>query len=168
MAVAVRYTEVGSWYDAGGNTQAVNPHSRFRIEMKTIGNAYKFSGMTDAQAESYLHNTIAKDGFWQEGDNLRPEVVRRDIHVNGYWTANRVNNHIVNYGGQSFHIWTRTRTGQRSGAAGKRDVPGVYQDYRADNKSLYWRVAGNQDIGAFGGGSAKGMFVLPWLSLNQR
>ena len=73
----------------------------------------------------------------------------------------------MNYGGQSFHIWTRTRTGQRSIAAGNKDVPGVYQDYRADNKSLYWRVAGNQDIGAFGGGSAKGMFVLPWLSLNQ-
>ena len=168
MAVAVRYTEVGAWYDAGGNTQAVNPHSRFRIEMKTIGNAYKFSGMTDAQAESYLHNTIAKDGFWQDGYDLRPEVIRREIHVNGYWTSNRVHNHIVNYGGQSFHIWTRTRTGQRSIAAGNKDVPGVYQDYRADNKSLYWRVAGNQDIGAFGGGSAKGMFVLPWLSLNQR
>ena len=168
MAVAVRYTEVGAWYDAGGNTQAVNPHSRFRIEMKTIGNAYKFSGMTDAQAESYLHNTIAKDGFWQDGYDLRPEVIRREIHVNGYWTSNRVHNHIVNYGGQSFHIWTRTRTGQRSIAAGNKDVPGVYQDYRADNKSLYWRVAGNQDIGAFGGGSAKGIFVLPWLSLNQR
>ena len=168
MAVAVRYTEVGAWYDAGTNTQVINPHSRFRIEMKTIGNAYKFSEMTDAQAESYLHNTIAKDGFWQEGDDLRPEVIRREIHVNGYWISNKVHNHVVKYGGQSFHIWTRTRSGQRSIAAGNKDVPGVYQDYRADNKSLYWRVAGNQDIGAFGGGSAKGMFVLPWLSLNQR
>ena len=167
MAVAVRYTEVGAWFDAGTNTQVINPHSRFRIEMKTIGNAYKFSEMTDAQAESYLHNTIAKDGFWQEGDDLRPEVIRREIHVNGYWTSNKVNNHVVKYGGQSFHIWTRTRSGQRSAASGKRDVPGIYQNYRADNKSLYWRVAGTPDIGVFGGGSSKGIFVLPWLSLNQ-
>lgn len=167
MAVAVRYTEVGAWFDAGTNTQVINPHSRFRIEMKTIGNAYKFSEMTDAQAESYLHNTIAKDGFWQEGDDLRPEVIRREIHVNGYWISNKVNNHVVKYGGQSFHIWTRTRSGQRTATSGKRDVPGIYQDYRADNKSLYWRVAGTPDIGAFGGGSSKGIFVLPWLSLNQ-
>ena len=167
MAVAVRYTEVGAWYDAGTNTQVINPHSRFRIEMKTIGNAYQFSGMTEAQAESYLHNTIAKDGFWQEGDDLRPEVIRREIHVNGYWISNKVHNHVVKYGGQAFHIWTRTRSGQRSAAAGNRDVPGIYQDYRADNKSLYWRVAGAPDIGAFGGGSSKGIFVLPWLSLNQ-
>lgn len=168
MAVAVRYTELGAWYNGDGTSSTtVSPHSRFIIDMKTIGNAYTFSNLSDSQAESYLRHTISKDAFWQNGNDLHPEIIRRVIHVNGYYAPNRANSNIVYGGGQGFYIWTRSRKGQTKPGGQKKDFPGIYTDKRASDKSLYWYISDPSDTGSSFFGSGKGMFVLPWLSVNQ-
>lgn len=168
MAVAVRYTELGAWYNGNGTSSTtVSPHSRFIIDMKTIGNAYTFSNLSDSQAESYLRHTISKDAFWQNGNDLHPEIIRRVIHVNGYYAPNRANSNIVYGGGQGFYIWTRSRKGQTKPGGQKKDFPGIYTDKRASDKSLYWYISDPSDIGSSFSGSGRGMFVLPWLSVNQ-
>ena len=169
MAVAVRYTELGAWYNGDGiSSTTVSPHSRFIIDMKTIGNAYTFSNLSDSQAQSYLRNTISKDAFWQNGNDLHPEIIRRVIHVNGYYAPNRANNNIVYGGGQGFYIWTRSRKGQTKPGGLKKDFPGIYTDKRSSDKSLYWYIADPSDTGSSFSGSGRGMFVLPWLSVNQQ
>lgn len=168
MAVAVRYTELGAWYNGDGTSSTtVSPHSRFIIDMKTIGNAYTFSNLSDSQAESYLRHTISKDAFWQNGNDLHPEIIRRVIHVNGYYAPNRANSNIVYGGGQGFYIWTRSRKGQTKPGGQKKDFPGIYTDKRASDKSLYWYISDSSDTGSSFSGSGRGMFVLPWLSVNQ-
>lgn len=168
MAVAVRYTELGAWYNGDGTSSTtVSPHSRFIIDMKTIGNAYTFSNLSDSQAESYLRHTISKDAFWQNGNDLHPEIIRRVIHVNGYYAPNRANSNIVYGGGQGFYIWTRSRKGQTKPGGQKKDFPGIYTDKRASDKSLYWYISDPSDTGSSFSGSGRGMFVLPWLSVNQ-
>ena len=169
MAVAVRYTELGAWYNGDGTSSTtVSPHSRFIIDMKTIGNAYTFSNLSDSQAQSYLRNTISKDAFWQNGNDLHPEIIRRVIHVNGYYAPNRANSNIVHGGGQGFYIWTRSRKGQTKPGGLKKDFPGIYTDKRSSDKSLYWYIADPSDTGSSFFGSGKGIFVLPWLSVNQQ
>lgn len=182
MAVAVRYTEVGKWYNTnkgagdfkvpidppyGGSTTIINPHSRFRIEMKTIGNAYNFKNMTDTQAEKYLKEVIAQDSFWTEGNDTRSEILQRDLHLNGIWSDN-AQNEKIDYGGQSFFFWTRMRTDQQPSGnipgALKTNGPGVYQDQRMDNGSLHYHDATTVDIGK---GQARGYCVLPWMSVYQ-
>lgn len=168
MAVAVRYTELGAWYNGDGTSSTtISPHSRFIIDMKTIGNAYTFSNLSEGQAESYLRHTISKDAFWQNGNDLHPEIIRRVIHVNGYYAPNRANSNIVYGGGQGFYIWTRSRKGQTKPGGQKKDFPGIYTDKRASDKSLYWYISDPSDTGSSFSGSGKGMFVLPWLSVNQ-
>lgn len=168
MAVAVRYTELGAWYNGDGTSSTtVSPHSRFIIDMKTIGNAYTFSNLSDSQAESYLRHTISKDAFWQNGNDLHPEIIRRVIHVNGYYAPNRANSNIVYGGGQGFYIWTRSRKGQTKPGGQKEDFPGIYTDKRASDKSLYWYISDPSETGSSFSGSGRGMFVLPWLSVNQ-
>lgn len=165
MAVGVRYTEIGKWYNGSGETVGViNPRSRYRIEMKTIGNAYGFKSLTDEQAKQYLKNVISKKSFWETESGMRlPEVVVREIHVNGYWTTTQTGN----YGGQSFYIWTRNRHDQSTTNTGKTTYPGVYQNLRSDNGGLLWRVATKAEVGGIGGHFHKGFYVLPWLSLDQ-
>ena len=169
MAVAVRYTELGAWYNGDGTSSTtISPHSRFIIDMKTIGNAYTFSNLSESQAESYLRHTISKDAFWQNGNDLHPEIIRRVIHVNGYYVPNKVNSSIVHGGGQGFYIWTRSRKGQtKPGGLKDRDFPGIYTDKRASDKSLYWYIADPSDTGSSFFGSGRGLSVLPWLSVNQ-
>lgn len=182
MAVAVRYTEIGKWYNVnkgagdfkvpidppyGGSTTIINPESRFRIEMKTIGNAYNFKNMTDTQAEKYLKEVIAQDSFWTKDNDTRPEILQRELHLNGIWSDN-AQNEKIDYGGQSFFFWTRMRTDQQPSGnipgALKTNGPGVYQDQRMDNGSLHYHDATTVDIGK---GQARGYCVLPWMSVYQ-
>ena len=180
MAVAVRYTEIGKWYNPNLGTNygvpiddprevlptSINTHSRFRIEMKTIGNAYNFKDMTDAQAEKYLKDIITLDSFWQKGDDTRSEILQRDLHLNGVWSDN--GNNRTTYGGQSFFFWTRERTDQQPSGnttgALKRSAPGVYEDHRMDNSSLHYHDATPIEIGI---GQTRGYCVLPWMSVYQ-
>ena len=178
MAVAVRYTEIGKWYNPnlGTNygvpiddpsdvtTTSINRHSRFRIEMKTIGNVYRFKTMSMEQAEKYLKDVIIKDNFWQDGFDLRPEVISRTIHVNGIWASNQVNDFSITYGGQALFIWTRKRNDQMLSTSLKQPYPGVYQNHRMDNDGLYYHTTSAAEIGTKGG---RGYYVLPWLSLYQ-
>ena len=179
MAVAVRYTEGGKWYnpnrgapgygvpvdDGGSSSKSINPRSFFQIDMKPLGNAYQFKDMTDDEAEKYLKEEIAKESFWTDRDKRRPEVLTRRFHVNGYWEADATTDWSIDYGGQAFFLWTRTRSDQTGSAGGlKRTYPGVYQNQRMDNKSLYWHQATVQELGI---GSNRGYFVLPWLSMYQ-
>lgn len=165
MAVAVRYTEIGRWYNSGTFTSnaAVNPDSRFRIDMKSIGNAYNYKDLSDADAEKFLLTEVAKDDFWEKTDKtLHPEVVSRTIHVNGMWK-----NGAHTYGGQGFYIWTRLLGDQTSNELGKRFGPGVYQNIRTDNKGMYWRVVTMREYGGVAGFDHIGLYLLPWLSVNQ-
>ena len=165
MAVAVRYTEIGRWYNSGTFTSntAVNPDSRFRIEMKSIGNAYNYKDLSDADAEKFLLTEVAKDDFWEKPDKkLHPEVVSRTIHVNGMWK-----NGAHTYGGQGFYIWTRLLGDQTSSELGKRFGPGVYQNIRTDNKGMHWRVVTMREYGGVAGFDHIGLYLLPWLSVNQ-
>lgn len=181
MAVAVRYTEIGKWYNPNLGTNygvpiddprdvtptSINRHSRFRIEMKTIGNAYGFKSMTDNQAEKYLKEIITLDSFWQKGDDARSEILQRDLHLNGAWSHN--GNKKVTYGGQGFFFWTRERTDQRPSGnipgALKTNGPGVYEDHRMDNGSLHYHHASPIEIGI---GQTRGYCVLPWMSVHQQ
>ena len=180
MAVAVRYTEIGKWYNPnlGTNygvpiddptdvtTSSINRHSRFRIEMKTIGNAYNFKSMTDNQAEKYLKDVIAQESFWTKDNDTRSEILQRDLHLNGIWSDNGDNK--ITYGGQSFFFWTRERTDQRpsSSTSGglKTNAPGVYQNQRMDNGSLHYHDATVIEVGT---GQTRGYCVLPWMSVYQ-
>lgn len=179
MAVAVRYTEGGKWYNpnlgsapqgvpvdppVGGSTTVINPRSFFSIEMKTIGNAFKFKDMTMDEAEKYLKEVIVKDSFWQNGTELRPEVIKRTIHVNGIWSSDRTNDFQIDYGGQAIFIWTRELNDQWPSTGPKRTVPGVYQNQRIDNGGLHYHNASILEIGTKG---TRGYYVLPWLSLHQ-
>ena len=179
MAVAVRYTEGGKWYNpnpgsafqnvpvdppVGGSTTVINPRSFFSIEMKTIGNAFKFKDMTMDEAEKYLKEVIVKDDFWQNGTELRPEVIKRTIHVNGIWSSDRTNDFQIDYGGQAIFIWTRELNDQWASKGPRRTVPGVYQNQRIDNGGLYYHNASILEIGTKG---TRGYYVLPWLSLHQ-
>lgn len=179
MAVAVRYTEGGKWYNpnlgsapqgvpvdppVGGSTTVINPRSFFSIEMKTIGNAFKFKDMTMDDAEKYLKEVIVKDSFWQNGTELRPEVIKRTIHVNGIWSSDRTNDFQIDYGGQAIFIWTRELNDQWPSTGPRRTVPGVYQNQRIDNGGLHYHNASILEIGTKG---TRGYYVLPWLSLHQ-
>ena len=183
MAVAVRYTEGGKWYNTnlgdnktppgttleaphGGSTLIVNPRSYFQIDMKSLGNAYQFKDMSDEEAEKYLKEKIATRDFWQDGDEIRPEIVTRRIHVNGVWSADAVAHYQIDYGGQGIFLWTRMRSDQFAPGVGglKRTFPGVYQNQRMDNKGWYWHTASPLEIST---GGNRGYFILPWLSLNQ-
>lgn len=179
MAVAVRYTEGGKWYNpnpgstpqgvpvdqpAGGSTKTINPRSFFSIEMKTIGNAFRFKDMSMDEAEKYLKKVIIKDDFWQNGTELRPEVIKRTIHVNGIWSSDRTNDFQIDYGGQAIFIWTRKLTDQWSANGLRQNVPGVYQNQRMDNGGLYYHNASTLEISTKG---TRGYYVLPWLSLHQ-
>ena len=179
MAVAVRYTEGGKWYNpnlgsapqgvpvdppVGGSTTVINPRSFFSIEMKTIGNAFKFKDMTMDEAEKYLKEVIVKDSFWQNGTELRPEVIKRTIHVNGIWSSDRTNDFQIDYGGQAIFIWTRELNDQWAAKGPRRTVPGVYQNQRIDNGGLHYHNASILEIGTKG---TRGYYVLPWLSLHQ-
>ena len=179
MAVAVRYTEGGKWYNpnpgsapqgvpvdlpAGGSTKTINPRSFFSIEMKSIGNAFNFKNMTMEQAEKYLREVIVKDNFWQNGNELRPEVIKRTIHVNGIWSSDRTNDFIIDYGGQALFIWTRKLNDQWSSNGLKKNVPGVYQNQRIDNGGLHYHNASTLETSTKG---SRGFYVLPWLSLHQ-
>ena len=179
MAVAVRYTEGGKWYNpnpgsapqgvpvdlpAGGSTKTINPRSFFSIEMKSIGNAFNFKNMTMEQAEKYLREVIVKDNFWQNGNELRPEVIKRTIHVNGIWSSDRTNDFIIDYGGQALFIWTRKLNDQYPPRGPKIPYPGVYQNHRIDNGGLHYHTASALEVGTKGG---RGYYVLPWLSLHQ-
>lgn len=179
MAVAVRYTEGGKWYNpnrgsafqnvpvdppVGGSTTVINPRSFFSIEMKTIGNAFKFKDMTMDAAEKYLKEVIVKDNFWQNGTELRPEVIKRTIHVNGIWSSDRTNDFQIDYGGQAIFIWTRELNDQWAAKGPRRTVPGVYQNQRIDNGGLHYHNASILEIGTKG---VRGYYVLPWLSLHQ-
>lgn len=177
MAVAVRYTEGGKWYNPnwgsntyevpveapyGGSTKIINPHSYFQIDMKPIGNAYNFKNMTDAEAEKYLREQIAQDSFWQDGSELRPEVLSRRLHVNGVWSGNAVNDWNIDYGGQAIFLWLRQRSDQYSPTGLKKPYPGVYQNHRMDNDSWHFHVASQLEIS-----ENRGYFILPWLSMYQ-
>ena len=179
MAVAVRYTEGGKWYNpnpgsapqgvpvdlpAGGSTLTINPRSFFSIEMKSIGNAFNFKNMTMEQAEKYLREVIVKDNFWQKGNELHPEVIKRTIHVNGIWSSDRTNDFIIDYGGQALFIWTRKLNDQYPPRGPKIPYPGVYQNQRIDNGGLHYHTASALEVGTKGG---RGYYVLPWLSLRQ-
>ena len=178
MAVAVRYTEMGKWYNPNLGTNygvpiddpsdvtpsSINRHSRFRIEMKTIGNAYKFKDISMDEAEKYLKEVIVKDDFWQDGFELRPEVISRTIHVNGVWASEGTNDFDINYGGQAIFIWTRKLNDQWASNGLKLQVPGVYQNHRIDNDGLHYHNASTLEIGTKG---RRGYYVLPWLSLYQ-
>lgn len=179
MAVAVRYTEGGKWYNpnpgsapqgvpvdlpAGGSTLTINPRSFFSIEMKSIGNAFNFKNMTMEQAEKYLREVIVNDNFWQTGNELRPEVIKRTIHVNGIWSSDRTNDFIIDYGGQALFIWTRKLNDQYPPRGPKIPYPGVYQNHRIDNGGLHYHTASALEVGTKGG---RGYYVLPWLSLHQ-
>ena len=179
MAVAVRYTEGGKWYNpnpgsapqgvpvdlpAGGSTLTINPRSFFSIEMKTIGNAFRFKNMSMDEAEKYLKEVIVKDDFWQDGTELRPEVIKRTIHVNGIWSSDRTNDFIIDYGGQALFIWTRKLNDQWASNGIKLQVPGVYQNQRIDNDGLYYHNASTLETSTKG---SRGYYVLPWLSLHQ-
>ena len=179
MAVAVRYTEGGKWYNpnpgsapqgvpvdlpAGGSTLTINPRSFFSIEMKTIGNAFRFKNMSMDEAEKYLKEVIVKDDFWQDGTELRPEVIKRTIHVNGIWSSDQTNDFIINYGGQAFFIWTRKLNDQWPSNGPKLQYPGVYQNHRIDNDGLHYHTATVAEVSTKG---KRGYYVLPWLSLHQ-
>ena len=179
MAVAVRYTEGGKWYNpnpgsapqgvpvdlpAAVLTLTINPRSFFSIEMKSIGNAFNFKNMTMEQAEKYLREVIVKDNFWQNGNELHPEVIKRTIHVNGIWSSDRTNDFIIDYGGQALFIWTRKLNDQYPPRGPKIPYPGVYQNQRIDNGGLYYHTASALEVGTKGG---RGYYVLPWLSLHQ-
>lgn len=179
MAVAVRYTEGGKWYNPNpgstpqgvpvdpplnGSTKAINPHSYFQIDMKSIGNAYNFKDMTPAEAEKYLKEEIAQDRFWQDGSELRPEVLSRRLHVNGIWAGNAVNDWDITFGGQAIYLWTRMRPEQFAPGVGglKRTFPGTYQNHRMDNDSWHYHVTSPLEIS-----ENRGYFILPWLSMYQ-
>ncbi len=179
MAVAVRYTEGGKWYNpnlgsapqgvpvdppVGGSTTVINPRSFFSIEMKTIGNAFRFKNMSMDEAEKYLKEVIVKDDFWQDGTELRPEVIKRTIHVNGIWSSDQTNDFQIDYGGQAIFIWTRELNDQWPSTGPRRTVPGVYQNQRIDNGGLHYHNASILEIGTKG---TRGYYVLPWLSLHQ-
>lgn len=179
MAVAVRYTEGGKWYNpnpgsapqgvpvdlpAGGSTLTINPRSFFSIEMKSIGNAFNFKNMKMEQAEKYLREVIVKDNFWQNGNELHPEVIKRTIHVNGIWSSDRTNDFIIDYGGQALFIWTRKLNDQYPPRGPRIPYPGVYQNQRIDNGGLHYHTASALEVGTKGG---RGYYVLPWLSLHQ-
>ena len=179
MAVAVRYTEGGKWYNpnlgsapqgvpvdppVGGSTLTINPYSFFSIEMKTIGNAFRFKNMSMDEAEKYLKDVITRDDFWQNGTELRPEVIKRTIHVNGIWSSDRTNDFIIDYGGQALFIWTRKLNDQWSSNGLKKNVPGVYQNQRIDNGGLHYHNASTLETSTKG---SRGFYVLPWLSLHQ-
>lgn len=179
MAVAVRYTEGGKWYNpnpgsapqgvpvdlpAGGSTLTINPRSFFSIEMKSIGNAFNFKDMTMEQAEKYLREVIVKDNFWQNGNELHPEVIKRTIHVNGIWSSDQTNDFIIDYGGQALFIWTRKLNDQYPPRGPRIPYPGVYQNQRIDNGGLHYHTASALEVGTKGG---RGYYVLPWLSLHQ-
>ena len=179
MAVAVRYTEGGKWYNpnpgsapqgvpvdlpAGGSTKTINPRSFFSIEMKSIGNAFNFKNMSMAQAEKYLREVIVNDNFWQNGTELRPEVIKRTIHVNGIWSSDRTNDFQIDYGGQALFIWTRKLNDQYPPRGPRIPYPGVYQNHRIDNGGLHYHTASALEVGTKGG---RGYYVLPWLSLHQ-
>ena len=179
MAVAVRYTEGGKWYNpnlgsapqgvpvdppVGGSTLIINPYSFFSIEMKTIGNAFRFKNMSMDEAEKYLKDVITRDDFWQNGTELRPEVIKRTIHVNGIWSSDRTNDFIIDYGGQALFIWTRKLNDQWSSNGLKKNVPGVYQNQRIDNGGLHYHNASTLETSTKG---SRGFYVLPWLSLHQ-
>ena len=171
MAVAVRYTEIGRWYNSGtftSNTE-VNPDSRFRIEMKSIGNAYKYKDLSDAEAKNVLLNEIAEDGYWVKSDGAsHAEIVSRTIHVNGFRQFSLTDSEgRAFYGGQSIYIWTRKLADQKSIKVGNRAIPGIYQNARTDNKGMYWHLPTAQEIGGDAGGSHRGFYVLPWLSVDQ-
>lgn len=165
MAVAVRYTEIGRWYNSGtftSNTE-VNPDSRFRIDMKSIGNAYNYKDLSDADAEKFLLTEVAKDDFWEQPDKkLHPAIVSRTIHVNGMKLNNK-----YQYGGQAFYIWTSLLDDQRSSGLGNRSAPGVYQNLRTDNDGMHWRVANGREYGGTALKDHIGLFILPWLSVDQ-
>lgn len=165
MAVAVRYTEIGRWYNSGtftSNTE-VNPNSRFRIDMKSIGNAYNYKDLSDEDATKFLRTEVAKDDFWEQPNKkLRPEVVTRTIHVNGLKL-----NEKYQYGGQGFYIWTRLLGDQETNLIGKRPGPGVYQNLRTDNDGMHWRVANIREYGGTALKDHAALFILPWLSVNQ-
>lgn len=177
MAVAVRYTEGGKWYNPnwgsntygvpveapyGGSTKIINPRSYFQIDMKSIGNAYNFKNMNDDEAEKYLREQIAQDSFWQNGTELRPEVVSRRLHVNGVWSGNAVNDWNIDFGGQAIFLWLRQRSDQYSPTGLRTPYPGVYQNHRMDNDSWYFHTASQLEIS-----ENRGYFVLPWLSMYQ-
>ena len=179
MAVAVRYTEGGKWYNpnqgstpqgvpvdppVGGSTKVINPHSYFQIDMKPIGNAYNFKNMTDDEAEKYLREQITQDSFWQDGSELRPEVLSRRLHVNGIWSGNAVNDWNIDFGGQAIYLWTRMRNDQFGGGVGglKRTFPGTYQNHRMDNDSWHYHITSPLEIS-----QNRGYFILPWLSMYQ-
>lgn len=179
MAVAVRYTEGGKWYNpnpgsapqgvpvdlpAGGSTKTINPLSFFSIEMKPIGNAFSFKNMSMEQAEKYLREVIVNDNFWQNGTELRPEVINRTIHVNGIWSSDQTNDFQIDYGGQALFIWTRKLNDQYPPRGPKIPYPGVYQNQRIDNGGLHYHTASALEVGTKGG---RGYYVLPWLSLHQ-
>ena len=179
MAVAVRYTEGGKWYNpnlgsapqgvpvdppVGGSTLIINPYSFFSIEMKTIGNAFRFKNMSMDEAEKYLKEVIVKDDFWQNGTELRPEVIKRTIHVNGIWSSDQTNDFKIDYGGQGLFIWTRKLNDQWSSNGLKKNVPGVYQNQRIDNGGLHYHNASTLETSTKG---SRGYYVLPWLSLHQ-
>ena len=171
MAVAVRYTDIGRWYKSGTFTSntAVNPDSRFRIEMKSIGNAYKYKDLSDEEAKKVLLTEIAEDGYWVKSDGAsHAEIVSRTIHVNGFRQFSLGNNEgRAFYGGQSIYIWTRKLADQKTILAGNRAIPGIYQNARTDNKGMHWRMATAQDTGGDAGGGHRGFYVLPWLSVDQ-
>ena len=164
MAVAVRYTEIGRWFNSGtftSNTQ-INPDSRFRIEMKPIGNAYRYKDLSDAEAKNVLLNEIARDGYWETSDGMpHPELVSRTIHLNGMWK-----NGTYTYGGQSFYIWTRRLSDQYNSTSG-RVAPGIYQNLRVDNDGMHWRLANTREYGGVAGFDHIGLSLLPWLAVDQ-
>lgn len=179
MAVAVRYTEGGKWYNpnqgsafqdvpvdppVGGSTLIINPYSFFSIEMKTIGNAFRFKNMSMDEAEKYLKDVIVRDDFWQDGTELRPEVIKRTIHVNGVWSSNSGNDFDIDYGGQGLFIWTRKLNDQWPSNGPKILYPGVYQNHRIDNDGLHYHTATAAEVSTRG---KRGYYVLPWLSLHQ-
>ena len=164
MAVAVRYTEIGRWYNSGtftSNTQ-INPDSRFRIDMKVLGNAYKYKDLSDADAKEVLRDEIATDGFWETPEGVtRSEIVTRTIHLNGMWK-----NGVSTYGGQSFFIWTRILPDQYNSSSG-RVAPGIYQNLRVDNDGMHWRPANAREYGGTALMDHIAYFLLPWLSVDQ-
>lgn len=170
MAVAVRYTEIGKWYNGGTfeSNLDVNPNSRFRIEMKALGNAYRYKDLSDAEAENILLTEIVKDEYWVKSDGAsHAEIVSRTIHVNGFRQFGLTDTEGKPfYGGQSFYIWTRKLADQSTILAPTK-VPGFYQNARVDNKGMYWRMATGQEVGGDAGGAHRGYYILPWLSVDQ-
>ena len=164
MAVAVRYTEMGRLYNSGtfeSNTN-INPDSRLRIEMKVLGNAYKYKDLSDADAKKVLRDEIATDGFWETPEGVtRSEIVTRTIHLNGMWK-----NGVATYGGQSFFIWTRILPDQYNSTSG-RVAPGIYQNLRVDNKGMYWRPANAREYGGTALKDHIAYSLLPWLAVDQ-